>query len=420
MDVERRLLDIVVIGGGPAGLAAAITARKAGVESLLLIERDNGLGGILHQCVHTGFGLKRFGQEMTGPEYVERFIREFEALKIPAALNTMVTELTRERRMIAIGEPVGLIEIEAKAVILAMGCRERARGAIGIPGARPAGVFTAGAAQRMLNIEGLMPGRKVVIVGSGDIGLIMARRLTLEGAKVLAVVEMMPYPGGLTRNLVQCLQDFKIPLHLSTIVTEIRGKQRVEGVTVAQLGEDGKPLSGSERVIRCDTLLISAGLIPENELSQGAGIELDPNTHGPVIDQDMETVVPGMFACGDVAYVHNIVDWVTADGETAGCAAAQLVLGKRPERCAPISVRPGEGIQCVMPQRFTCLASERLVLSLRPNMIARDVKVNIKNETGKVIHTVLRKVVRPAEIFDVKLPVETVRGCKELYVDVMP
>ena len=414
MEAERRHLDIVVIGGGPAGLAAAIAARKAGVENLLLIERDSDLGGILPQCVHTGFGLKRFGQEMTGPEYVERFIREFEAPKIPAALNTMVTELTRDRLMIAIGEPVGLIEIEAKAVILAMGCRERARGAIGIPGARPAGVFTAGAAQRMLNIEGLMPGRKVVIVGSGDIGLIMARRLTLEGAKVLAVVEMMPYPGGLTRNLVQCLQDFNIPLHLRTVVTEIHGRRRVEGVTIAQIGDDGKPVPGTERKVACDTVLISAGLIPENELSQQAGVELDPPTRGPVIDQDMETTVPGIFACGDVAYVHNMVDWVSADGETAGAAAAAWVLGKRPERCAPVPVRPGESVQCVVPQRFTCLASEHLILSLRPKMIARDVKVNFKDEAGTVIHSLRRKVVRPAEIFDVKLPSEVVRGCREV------
>jgi len=419
VEAERKHLDIVVIGGGPAGLAAAIAAHKAGVENLLLIERDSDLGGILPQCVHTGFGLKRFGQEMTGPEYVERFIREFEALKIPAALNTMVTELTRDRLMIAIGEPVGLIEIQAKAVILAMGCRERTRGAIGIPGARPAGVFTAGAAQRMLNIEGLMPGRKVVIVGSGDIGLIMARRLTLEGAKVLAVVEMMPYPGGLTRNLVQCLQDFNIPLHLRTVVTEIHGRRRVEGVTIAQLGDDGKPVPGTERKVACDTVLISAGLIPENELSQQAGVELDPATRGPVVDQDMETVVPGIFACGDVAYVHNMVDWVSADGETAGAAAAQWVLGKRPERCAPIPVRPGEGVQCVVPQRLTCLASEHLILSLRPKMIARDVKVNFKDEAGTVIHSLRRKVVRPAEIFDVKLPVRVVKGCRELSLEVV-
>jgi NADPH-dependent 2,4-dienoyl-CoA reductase/sulfur reductase-like enzyme len=355
---------------------------------------------------------------MTGPEYIARFIEEARSLGIPVALNTMVTELTRQKHFIAIGERVGLLEVAAKAVILAMGCRERTRGAIGIPGPRPAGVYTAGAAQRMLNIEGLMPGRKVVIVGSGDIGLIMARRLTLEGAKVLAVVEMMPYPGGLTRNVVQCLQDFGIPLHLNTLVTEIHGRRRVEGVTIAQRGPKGGPIPGSERRIHCDTLLISAGLIPENELSQQAGVALDPSTRGPVVDQDMETLVPGIFACGDVAYVHNLVDWVTADGEAAGSAAARLVLGERLERCAPIPVRPGKGVQCVMPHRFTRIAPEGLVISLRPEMTARDVKVKFLDETRKTIHMVSRKIVRPAEIFDVSLPWEILGGCNAVHVEI--
>jgi NADPH-dependent 2,4-dienoyl-CoA reductase/sulfur reductase-like enzyme len=420
MTVPCRHRDIVVIGGGPAGLAAAIAARKAGVENLLLIERDAELGGILPQCIHTGFGLKRFGKEMTGPEYIDRFIREAESLKIPVALNTMVTELTPQRRLIAIGEPLGLVEIKSKAVILAMGCRERSRGAIGIPGARPAGVLTAGTAQRLLNRQGLMPGRRIVVVGSGDIGLIMARRFTLEGAKVLAVVEMMPYPGGLTRNIVQCLDDFGIPLHLRSAVTKIHGRKRVEGVTVAQLDEKGAPIPDSERAISCDTVLLSAGLVPENELSVGAGVKLDAHTLGPVIDQDMETVVPGVFACGDVAYVHNLVDWVTADGEKAGVAAARQVLGQQTRSVLPrpISVLPGEGVHCVVPQRITRLGPDPLTLSCRPKMIARDVTVHIRDEKSKAVHSALRKIVRPAEIFDIKVRSDKIRGCRELIVEI--
>ena len=317
--------DIVIIGGGPAGLAAALEARKSGVESILILEREGRLGGILNQCIHNGFGLHTFKEELTGPEYAERFIRQVEELKIEYKLNTMVMHIQRDKRIIAMNRQDGLFEIQAQAVILAMGCRERPRGALNIPGYRPAGIFSAGTAQRLVNMEGYMPGREVVILGSGDIGLIMARRMTLEGAKVKVVAELMPYSGGLKRNIVQCLEDYGIPLKLSHTVVDIRGKERVEGVTLARVDEKGKPIPGTEEYISCDTLLLSVGLIPENELAESVGVTVNKATGCPTCGENQMTDVPGVFACGNALRVFDLVDYVSASGEAAGRSAMEYL-----------------------------------------------------------------------------------------------
>lgn len=298
--------DLVIVGGGPAGLAAAIAAKDNGIDSILIIERDRELGGILNQCIHNGFGLHTFKEELTGPEYASRFIAQVEERGIEYKLNTMVMDISNDKVVTAMNSTDGMFTVEAKAVVLAMGCRERSRGALNIPGYRPAGIFSAGTAQRLVNIEGYMPGRRVVILGSGDIGLIMARRMTLEGAKVLAVAELMPYSGGLKRNIVQCLNDFDIPLYLSHTVVDIQGKERVEGITIAEVGPDRKPIPGTEIHYDCDTLLLSCGLLPENELSKTAGVDLSPITSGPVVNDSLETNIPGVFACGNVLHVHEI------------------------------------------------------------------------------------------------------------------
>lgn len=317
--------DIVIIGGGPAGLAAAVSARKSGIESILILERDKELGGILNQCIHNGFGLHTFQEELTGPEYAGRFIEQVEELQIEYKLHTMVMDIGSDKTVTAMNSTDGLFEIKAGAVILAMGCRERSRGALNIPGYRPAGIFSAGTAQRLVNMEGYLPGRKVVILGSGDIGLIMARRMTLEGAQVLAVAELMPYSGGLKRNIVQCLDDYGIPLKLSHTVVEIRGKERVEGITLAQVDEKGRPIPGTEEDYECDTLLLSVGLIPENELSVGMGVELSRVTSGPVVNESLETNIEGVFACGNVLHVHDLVDFVSEEAAAAGRCAARYV-----------------------------------------------------------------------------------------------
>ena len=306
--------ELVIIGGGPAGLAAAVEARKSGIQDILILERDNELGGILNQCIHNGFGLHTFKEELTGPEYAGRFIQQVKELDIPYKLNTMVLDLAADKTVTAMNREDGLFQLHPKAVILAMGCRERPRGALNIPGYRPAGIFTAGTAQRLVNMEGYMPGRKVVILGSGDIGLIMARRMTLEGAQVQVVAELMPYSGGLKRNIVQCLDDYGIPLKLSHTVVNIEGKERVEGITLARV-ENGKPVPGTEEHYDCDTLLLSCGLIPENELTKQAGIEMDPRTKGAIVYENMETSIPGVFACGNVVQVHDLVDFVSGDPE---------------------------------------------------------------------------------------------------------
>ena len=310
--------DIVIVGGGPAGLAAALAARENGVADILILEREDRLGGILNQCIHNGFGLHTFQEELTGPEYAVRYIEKVEELQIPYKLQTMVLNIMPDKRVAAMNREDGLFEVQAKAVILAMGCRERPRGALNIPGFRPAGIYTAGTAQRLVNIEGFLPGRKIVILGSGDIGLIMARRLTLEGARVQAVVEILPKSGGLQRNIVQCLEDFDIPLLLRHTVVDIKGRERVSGVTVSAVDEQGKPIPGTGQEYDCDTLLLSVGLIPENELTRELGARMDPATHGPVVNEKLETTIPGVFACGNVLHVHGLVDSVSEEAEEAG------------------------------------------------------------------------------------------------------
>ena len=327
--------DVVVIGGGPAGLAAAAAARKQGIEDVLILERDQMLGGILNQCIHNGFGLHTFKEELTGPEYADRFIKVVEELKIPYHLNTMVLSIYKDKQVTYMNREEGLVTIQAKTVVLAMGCRERSRGALNIPGFRPAGVYSAGTAQRLTNMEGKKVGREVVILGSGDIGLIMARRMTLEGAKVKVVAELMPYSGGLKRNIVQCLNDYGIPLKLSHTVVEIHGKERVTGITLAQVDDHRKPISGTEEYYSCDTLLLSVGLIPENELTRGLGADVSRVTSGPEVNDHLETSVPGVFACGNVLHVHDLVDYVSEEAAMAGQAAAEYVkeLEER-EKCA--------------------------------------------------------------------------------------
>lgn len=337
--VNKMKVAILIVGGGPAGLAAAVAAKKAGIDDILIVERDRELGGILNQCIHNGFGLHTFREELTGPEYASRFVTQVEEAKIPYKLQTIVVDISLEadgktKAVTCMNKEEGLFVIHAKTVILAMGCRERSRGALNIPGYRPAGIFSAGTAQRYVNVEGRMPGKEVVILGSGDIGLIMARRMTLEGAKVKVVAELMPYSGGLKRNIVQCLDDYGIPLKLSHTVVDIKGKERVEGITLAQVDDKSKPIPGTEEYIPCDTLLLSCGLIPENELSTGLGVAMNPVTSGPLVNESLETSIPGVFACGNVLHVHDLVDYVSEEAGKAGQKAAAYLEseGKHSER----------------------------------------------------------------------------------------
>lgn len=403
-------VDVAIIGAGPAGLAAAIKARQSGASRVLIIERDRELGGILQQCIHNGFGLHLFGTELTGPEYAFRFIEEAQAAGVEFMLDTMVLEVSKDRSIIALNEQRGMFRIDAGAIVLAMGCRERNRGAVTIPGSRPAGVFTAGAAQRLVNMEGYMPGRRIVILGSGDIGLIMARRMTWEGAKVEAVLEILPFPSGLTRNLVQCLSDQGIPLYLGNTVVKVHGRRRVEGVTAAKVDEKLRPIPGTEWHIPCDTLMLSVGLIPENELSRGAGVEIDPITGGPIVTDDMETSVEGIFACGNVVHVHDLVDNVTMESRIAGLGAAKAAAGSI-GRGAAVKTRGGENIRYVVPHslRLDNAKSRETTFYMRVNKPVEKVKVQVTSG-GRLLYSKTERICKPAEMLVLKLPAGKLQG----------
>ena len=401
--------DLVIIGGGPAGLAAAIAAHENGIRDILILERDNELGGILNQCIHSGFGLHTFHEELTGPEYAGKFIRQVQERGIACKLNTMVLNLDSDKHITAVNREDGLFTLHPKAVILAMGCRERPRGALNIPGYRPAGIYTAGTAQRLVNMEGYLPGRNVVILGSGDIGLIMARRMTLEGAKVQVVAELMPYSSGLKRNIVQCLDDLGIPLKLSHTVVDIQGKYRVEGVTLARV-ENGRPVPGTEEHYDCDTLLISCGLIPENELSRGAGVELNPATNGPVVNESLETSIPGVFAAGNVLHVHDLVDFVSEEAAAAGRHAADYIQsGRAGEKGPALPVRCGEGVRYTVPAMVHPHAMEtdgKITLRFRVSNEYRNMRVVVSAGDTPVSRR-KRPVMTPGEMETVHLDVRT-------------
>ena len=395
--------DIVIIGGGPAGLAAAEAAVQAGARDVLILERDTRLGGILNQCIHNGFGLHTFKEELTGPEYAARFEARVRALSIEYKLGTMVLSVSPDKTVTAVSREDGLVKIEAKAVILAMGCRERSRGALNIPGFRPAGVFSAGTAQRLVNMEGYMPGREGVILGSGDIGLIMARRMTLEGAKVRVVAELQPYSGGLKRNIVQCLDDYGIPLKLSHTVTEIHGKERVTGVTISAVDENLKPIPGTEEFYSCDTLLLSVGLIPENELSAGAGVQLSRVTNGPVVNESLETNVPGIFACGNVLHVHDLVDYVSEEAASAGKAAATYIAQGGLGGGREIRIEPRGGVRYTVPAavRPDCMP-ETLTVRFRVGGVYKNSYLSVYFGEKRVLHR-KKQVMAPGEMEQVVL-----------------
>ena len=395
--------EIVIIGGGPAGLAAAIAAYDAGCRSILILERDNQLGGILNQCIHSGFGLHTFGEELTGPEYAARFARQVLDRGIAYKLNTMVLSIGEDKKITAVNRTDGLIEIEATAIILAMGCRERSRGALNIPGFRPAGIYSAGTAQRLVNIEGFLPGRRVVILGSGDIGLIMARRMTLEGAKVLVVAELMPYSGGLKRNIVQCLNDFDIPLKLSHTVVDIQGRERVTGVTIAEVGPDRKPIPGTEIHYDCDTLLLSCGLLPENELSRGMGVTISPVTNGPVVDESLQTNIPGVFAAGNVLHVHDLVDFVSEEAAAAGRAAVRYLANGPQDRGREIPITFEGGPRYTVPASIDPKRVEGdLVIRFRVGGVMKNRRVRLYLDDEAVVSR-KRPVMAPGEMEELKL-----------------
>ncbi len=396
--------DIVIVGGGPAGLAAAVSARNAGVEKILILERDKELGGILNQCIHNGFGLHTFKEELTGPEYAYRFIEKVLDAKIEYKLNTMVMDISEDRVVTAMSREDGMYQIKAGAVILAMGCRERPRGALNIPGYRPAGIFSAGTAQRLVNIEGYMPGREVVILGSGDIGLIMARRMTLEGAKVKVVAELMPYSGGLKRNIVQCLDDFGIPLKLSHTVVDIEGKEHLTAVTIAEVDNHGKPIPGTEERYTCDTLLLSCGLIPENELSRNAGVEMSPITSGPVVNESLETNIPGVFACGNVLHVHDLVDYVSEEADRAGKNAAKFIKGELSESSSnEIEIVATEGARYTVPSTIDVdRMDDKLTVRFRVGAVFKDSYVSVYFDDERVMHN-KKRIMAPGEMEQVIL-----------------
>ncbi|NLM72884.1 MAG: FAD-dependent oxidoreductase [Clostridiaceae bacterium] len=408
--------DVVIIGGGPAGLAAAVAAKENGVDNILILERDKELGGILNQCIHNGFGLHTFKEELTGPEYAKRFITRVEELKIPYKLNTMVLEINKDKVVTAVNREDGLFTIQAKAIVLAMGCRERSRGALNIPGYRPAGIFSAGTAQRLVNMENYMPGKEVVILGSGDIGLIMARRMTLEGAKVKVVAEVLPYSGGLKRNIVQCLNDYGIPLKLSHTVVEIHGKERITGVTIAQVDENMKPIKGTEEYYSCDTLLLSVGLIPENELSRELGVELNPLTNGPVVNESLETSIEGVFACGNVLHVHDLVDYVSEEATNAGKNAARYVLEYHNKAASGnvVEIIPKNGIRYTVPSHINVeRMDDILTIRFRVRDVYPDAYINVYFDDERVQHK-KRRIMVPSEMEEVKIQKADLAARKEL------
>ena len=401
-------VDLVIVGGGPAGMSAAVAAYDAGLRNILILERDTSLGGILRQCIHNGFGLHRFKEELTGPEYAYRYELQVRERNIPFKLNTMVLDISPDKVVTAMNSEDGMFMIRAKAIILAMGCRERPKGALNICGSRPSGIFTAGTAQKFVNMDGYMPGKKIVILGSGDIGLIMARRMTLEGAEVKAVCELMPYSGGLARNIEQCLNDFGIPLMLSHTVVEIHGGDRVTGVTIAKVDERRKPIAETRQYIECDTLLLSCGLVPENELTKGANISLDRVTNGATVDQDRQTDTEGIFACGNVLHVHDLVDYVSEEADIAGKAAAEYVMNNTTGKAIKtIDLKTDGKVRYTVPQRIT--AEKNVTVYFRVADVYRDVRVIVRDGERVIVNKKKQKVA-PGEMETVTLTPQMLSG----------
>ena len=407
-----RKTDILIIGGGPAGLAAAIGAYEAGARDILILDREEHLGGILKQCIHNGFGLHTFQEELTGPEYAQRFIDKVQSYGIPYQTETMVIDVTEDKVVTCVSRTNGLEHIQAKSIILCMGCRERPRGSLGTPGERCPGIFTAGTAQKFTNLEGMMPGKEVVILGSGDIGLIMARRMTFLGAKVHACVELMPFSSGLKRNIVQCLDDYGIPLLLSHTVVDIHGREHLEGVTVAEVGEDRKPIPGTEKYYPCDTLLLSVGLIPENELTEMAGVKIAPSTSGAVVDEQLMTSVPGIFSCGNVLHVHDLVDFVSEEAKKAGANAWRYVQNQLPEGGRKVPVEMGFGVSGIVPQFVSEGAEGTINFMFRPRNVYRNGRV-IVEVNGEQVLSKKTMILAPGEMVNLNIPADKLNGLRE-------